>query len=101
MLVALEAQHIKETAAERTEKDSLMSRIVQASQNKDGEPPQATSTDLTELSRYEINRLSNIAKIKARLRTIGLESSRGKSSRLSAQRKRKSSAVYIYIYICI
>jgi hypothetical protein len=76
-----------------------MSRIVQASQNKDGEPPQATFTDLTELSRYEINRLSNMAKIKARLRTIGLESSRGKSSRLSAQRKRKSSAVYIYIYI--
>ena len=78
-----------------------MNHIVQASQNKEGEAPTATSTDLTELSSYEIKRLSNIAKIKARLRTIGLQSSGGKSSRLSAQRKRKSSAVYIYIYICI
>ena len=74
-----------------------MSRIVQASQNKEGEAPTATSTDLTELSVYEINRLSNIEKIKARLRKIGLESSRGTSSRLSSQRKCKYSAVYIYI----
>ena len=75
-----------------------MDRIIQASQNKEGEAPTATSTDLTELSSYEIKRLSNIAKIKARLRKIGLESSRGTSSRLSSQRKCKYSAVYIYIY---
>ena len=56
MLVALEAQHIKETADVRKEKNTLMDRIIQSSQNKEGEAPQYSSADLTELSDYELNR---------------------------------------------
>ena len=76
-LLALEAQHISETAAVKKDNATLMDRIIQASQKKKSEPPQLGTLNLTEPTPYEVNRLSNIARNTARLREIGLEPSWG------------------------
>jgi len=126
LLVELEAQHMAETAATKKSDEDRVNRIIGASEKQHVQPSEIAVQDLTGLSQYEIDRLSRIARNKAHLIKLNLETSnsfmkkpaaprskpRGKPKTVVPTRRPSSRnsgkqtgwficRIYIYIYIYI